>query len=37
MQLWVCREHNNQPLTGVVKKVMDGRDKRVMTAAGEGW
>ena len=27
---WVCRECNNQPLTGAAK-VMDGRDKSVMT------
>ena len=31
-----CRERNNQPSTGAVK-VMDGREKRVTTAAGEGW
>jgi hypothetical protein len=32
---WACRECNNQSSTGAAK-VMDGRDKRVTIAAGEG-
>jgi hypothetical protein len=36
MLLGACKEGNNQPSTGAVK-VMNGRDKRVMTAAGDGW